>query len=96
MNDFVKAGLLTKTRLAFSEIHQIASRLPLYGKTRAVNLTRALSGAREAVGLPGLEYSEVDHAAVVNMHANVSNALLLLGIQSFEDAQDACEALSGP
>ena len=94
MAELLEAGVFTKSQLSFDIVHKITLRLPLYGKTRSLNLTRSLSGAREAVGLPPLEYDEIAFKAVVDMHVNVRTSLELLEVHDYEEAHAACQVLS--
>ena len=45
VDDLVDIGLLSKPDVSFSGVYNITIKLPLYGKTRALNLARSLSGA---------------------------------------------------
>ena len=94
VEDFAVAGLWTKSDVHFEDIATIALTMPLLGKTLSVNFARALSHARESLGLPPLIMTERGWDLIVGMHDNVEAAVDLLRVRSFDDAQHSCDAIS--
>ena len=56
MDALLEGGIFRKDRLTFHKVYLIVLRLPLYGKTRGVSFTRALSALRESMGYSSLEH----------------------------------------
>lgn len=87
-------GLFTSKSLSFCDVYDVVIKVPLYGKTRAVNLVRSLSVARQAQGLPALTYCETAWETLLGMHDNVRAAATLQGVTTLEEAETSCRVIS--
>ena len=94
ITSLIDLGLFKNNTLRFHTVYSAVLKFPLYGKTRAVNLTRGFSAARLAIGLSALEHDEDSWLDITGMHINVSGALNLLKISDYDEASEACTVLS--
>lgn len=87
-------GILTVADATFCETVEAVSQLPLYGRTRAANLARCLSACRVLLGRAPLSFTPRCWAICVGMRKNVKAASELMGVQTLQQAEEACRVLS--
>ena len=86
----VSIGVYTKKELDFTSVLEICESIPLYGKTRAVNLVRAFSVSRQLIGLSRLTVDFTAFKRILAMHQNVTKACELQDV----DTSDMFDALT--
>ena len=75
-------------------MYEICLKLPLYGKTRAINLVRSLNVARINHGCDPLPICNLGWKSIICMHKNVKEAAKLLDVIDYESAEEACTIFS--